>query len=216
VTIPGFYDDVIEFSNEQRKDLSAQSPNDADFLAETGSPATTGEAGFTNIERRTIRPTLDVNGLVGGYTGEGSATIIPAKASAKISMRMVPNQDPAKISQAFDQAVKQACPDTVRLEIQGEVGCPAYQAPTDSAVTRAAFRALEAAFGKSPALTREGGTLPILPMFKQVLGADSLMLGFAMPDCNFHGPNEFFHVSDFETGTQCILRLIDEIGYLDT
>ncbi|UCD29831.1 MAG: M20/M25/M40 family metallo-hydrolase, partial [Planctomycetota bacterium] len=94
VTIPGFYDDVIEFSNEQRKDLLAQSPNDANFLAETGSPATTGEAGFTNIERRTIRPTLDVNGLVGGYTGEGSATIIPAKASAKISMRMVPNQDP--------------------------------------------------------------------------------------------------------------------------
>jgi len=211
VTIPGFYDDVIELPDDERQRLIEHGLTDEQVMQNTDSPAVAGELGYTTAERCTVRPTLDVNGIIGGYTGEGGATIIPARATAKISMRLVAGQDPAKISQAFDLAVKNACPPGVRLQIEGSQGCPAYQAPHDSPGIQAAQLALEATFENPPVFSREGGTLPILPMFKQVLGADSIMLGFAMPNCNLHGPNEFFHIKDFEDGTRCILRFIETI-----
>ncbi len=212
VTLPGFYDDVVPLSPEERERLAAHGLSDADLVAKTGSAAPFGEAGYTTAERCTARPTLDVNGLCAGYTGEGAATVIPATATAKVSMRLVGNQDPTAVSRAFDEAIRRACPPTVRLTIRNHSHCAAYLGPTDSPGMRAAAAALTASFGQPPVLTREGGTLPILPLFKEVLGADSLMLGFAVPECNLHSPNEFFHASDFVAGTHCILRFIEEMG----
>lgn len=208
VTIPGFYDDVVPLTPQERENFARYGMSDADLLAQTGSPAPWGEEGYTTAERCGARPTLDVNGIYGGYSGEGASTIIPSRVSAKVSMRLVANQDPKKISDAFDEAVRRACPPSVRLRIEGSGGAAAYMAPLDSPGMRAAARALEESYGKPPVFAREGGTLPILPMFRQVLGADSIMLGFAAPDCNLHSPNEFFHIRDFEIGTRCVLRFL--------
>ncbi len=212
VTLPGFYDDAVPLSPQERQQVAEHAISDEELLAQTGSPVPFGEEGFTTTERCGARPTLDVNGLVSGYTGEGSATIIPARARAKVSMRLVADQDPEKISQAFDRAVQQACPAAVRLTIKTFANCAAYMGPTDSPGMRAASEALALGYGRQPVLIREGGTLPILPLFKKVLGADSLMMGFAAPDSNLHSPNEFFHVRDFETGTRCILHLLSLMG----
>jgi acetylornithine deacetylase/succinyl-diaminopimelate desuccinylase-like protein len=208
VTIPGFYDQVMVLSEEDRRRLAEHGLSDAALLAATGSPAPCGEDGHSNAERCGTRPTLDVNGLLGGYTAEGAATIIPSQAMAKISMRLVPHQDPARVSAMFDKVVQQACPPGVRLSIDTHSMCEAYLSPPDSPGMRAARQALAESFGRPPVVSHEGGTLPILPMFKKVLGADSLMLGFAMPDCNLHSPNEFFHIRDFELGTRCILEFL--------
>ncbi|MGQ9651270.1 MAG: dipeptidase [Phycisphaerae bacterium] len=212
VTIPGFYDDVTTLSDEQRRNLASYGISDADLLAATGSPAPYGEEGFSTAERCGIRPTLDVNGMVSGFTGEGSATIIPASAMAKISMRLVAHQKPDKISAAFDEAVRQVAPPAVRLTIVTRSTCEAYLCPPDSPGMQMARQALAEGFGREPVLTHEGGTLPILPLFKRVLGADSLLMGFAMPNCNLHSPNEFFHVRDFELGVRSILRFIEIAG----
>ncbi len=202
VTVPGFYDDVRELTSEERGRISELPFDEAAYLAAMGAPALAGEKGYSTLERRWARPTLDVNGIFGGFTGEGAATVIPAKVSAKVSMRIVPDQDPDKVSKAFDEAVRRACPPGVNLEITTHGGCRAYVSPTDSPGMRAAADAIKAGFGRPPVLIREGGTLPILPLFKEVLGADSLMLGLCVPDCNAHGPNEFFGLSDFHSGTK--------------
>lgn len=212
VTIPGFYDDVLPLSEEERRSFAEQSMSDADLTAATGSPMPYGEEGYNTKERSAARPTLDVNGILSGYTGDGSATIIPSRAMAKISMRLVGNQKPERISAAFDDAVRRACPPSVKLTIDTFGTCAAYVAPMDSPGMRAARQALGEAYGRPPVLTREGGTLPILPLFKEVLGAESLMMGFAAPDCNLHSPNEFFHIRDFEIGTRCILRFLEVMG----
>jgi acetylornithine deacetylase/succinyl-diaminopimelate desuccinylase-like protein len=127
-------------------------------------------------------------------------------------MRLVADQNPDAISQAFNQAVRSACPPTVRVAISDHTHCAAYLAPVDSPGMQAAAAALTAAYGKPPVFTREGGTLPILPLFKEILHADSIMLGFADPDCNLHSPNEFFHLADFTRGTQCILHFLSAIA----
>lgn len=212
VTIPGFYDDVRSLSAAERAALIELGGSDADVMAATGAPGVAGEAGFTTIERRTVRPTLDVNGIIGGYTGKGAATIIPSTASAKVSMRLVPDQDPAKISAAFDEAVRAACPPTCRIEIVSSQGCRAYVAPADSPAMRLARQALTEGYGQPAALLREGGTLPILPLFREVLRADSIMMGFADPNCNLHSPNEFFHLQDFTRGVRCVLRFLELMG----
>lgn len=212
ITIPGFYDEVIQLDDREREGIERDGLSDKALLEATGSAAAWGEKGFATALRCTVRPTLDVNGLSAGFVGPGSSTIIPAGATAKVSMRLVPDQDPEKISQAFDDAVRAVCPPSVRLRIETKATCAAYTAPLDSPGLKAAAHALEQSFGRPPVLTREGGTLPILPLFKQILGADSLMLGFALPDCNLHSPNEFFGLEDFSTGTQCILRFIGTFG----
>jgi len=212
VTLPGFYDDVLELTDDERARLAEHGLSDTDLTAATGSSCPSGEIGFSTAERLGARPTLDVNGMVSGYIDDGAATIIPAHASAKISMRLVAHQDPAKISQAFDQAVLSACPPGVDLTITDHAGCPAYVGQTDSPGMRAAAGALAETYGNPPVFTREGGTLPILPMFQKVLGVDSIMLGFADPDCNLHSPNEFFRQSDFENGTRCVLRFLEAVG----
>jgi acetylornithine deacetylase/succinyl-diaminopimelate desuccinylase-like protein len=211
VTIPGFYDDVQPPSDGERKSLAALGFDEGAYLASLGSPALAGEAGYTTLERRWTRPTLDVNGLSAGYQGQGASTIIPARASAKISMRLVPQQDPEAISASFDRLVRQICGNRVRAQIAEHGLCRAYMAPPDSPWMAAARRALAAGFGRQPALIREGGTLPILPVFKEMLGVDCLLLGYCRPDCNAHGPNEFFHIEDFVAGAVSGVRLLGEL-----
>ena len=178
VAIPGFYADVVDASAAERKQLGTLPFDEAQFLADVGSPGICGEEGFSTNERRWLRPTLDVNGIYGGFMLEGANTIIPARVGAKVSMRLVPNQSGAKLNGIFDRTIRERCPSTVRLEMLNHGSADAYMAPLDSRPMHAARRALHEVFGREPAFIREGGSLPILPMFKRVLGADSLMLGF--------------------------------------
>ncbi|MFQ5413389.1 MAG: dipeptidase [Phycisphaerae bacterium] len=212
ITIPGYYDDVRPPSDRERAALEALPLSEDAYRKMTGAEVLDGEKGYSTLERRWLRPTLDVNGLFGGFTGEGASTIIPARVSAKVSMRIVPDQDPRKISDAFERAVQAAAPAGVKVEIADHAGCAAYVCPADSPGIGAARRAVAAGFGREPVLIREGGTLPILPMFKEVLGAESLMLGFCVPDCNAHGPNEFFVLSDFHNGTKAAVHLLHELA----
>lgn len=211
VAIPGFYDDVVEASAAERAQLKKLPHDDRQYCADIGSPGVCGEKGYSTNERRWIRPTLDVNGIYGGFMAEGANTIIPARAGAKVSMRLVPDQSGEKLSAVFDRTIRERCPDTVRLEILNHGSADAYMAPLESRPMQAAKRALQEAFGREPAFIREGGSLPILPMFKQVLGADSLLVGFAGPNCNAHGPNETANLADMDRGAEAMARLY---GYL--
>jgi acetylornithine deacetylase/succinyl-diaminopimelate desuccinylase-like protein len=212
VAIPGFYDDVRELSAQERTALNRAPFDERSFLDQIGSPALCGERGYTTIERRGARPTLDINGICGGYVGEGAATVIPAKAFAKVSMRLVPDQAPATISEAFDRAVRAACPQGVRIDVQTFSQCSPYVCPLGSRGVQAAMKAMELGYGRTPGMIREGGTLPILPLFKSELGADSLMLGFCVSDCNAHSANEFFHVADLEAGARTAAILLSELA----
>lgn len=212
ITIDGFYDDVREITPAEAAQMKVLPFDEEVYLRSLGSPTLTGEAGFGTMERRWCRPTLDVNGLFGGYAGAGASTIIPAWAGAKVSMRLAPNQDPKKIGQAFDAAVRKAAGPDVRVEIDTYSCAEAFVCSIDSPGAQAAARALQAGFGQAPAFIREGGTLPILPMFKDVLGADALMLGFALPNCNMHSPNEFLVMEDFHAGIRTWAHLFVELG----
>ncbi|MFQ5422898.1 MAG: dipeptidase [Phycisphaerae bacterium] len=212
VTIPGFYDAVREMSADEVKMMESLPYDEARFLADVGSPKTHGEKGYGALHRRWARPTLDVNGIYGGYMEPGSSTIIPSFAGAKISMRLVPDQKAEEIDRLFEEAVRARVPDTVVVEILSHACCDPYLANLDSPGMKAARKAIGSGFGKEPVLIREGGSLPILPMFKQILGADSLMLGYCQPNCNAHSPNEFLHVRDFEAGMRSTAALF---GLLD-
>ncbi|OWY71341.1 hypothetical protein B7486_12175 [cyanobacterium TDX16] len=200
VNIPGFYDSVQEMSDDEVKMMNSLPYDESAFLKDLGSPKGWGEQGYSILQRRWARPTLDVNGIYGGYMKEGSSTIIPSMAGAKVSMRLVPNQSAEEIERLFEETVRARVPDTVTLEIKTHASCDPYLADLRSAGMKASRQAVALGFGKEPVLIREGGSLPILPMLRQVLGADSLMLGYCMPNCNAHSPNEFFHLRDFEAG----------------
>lgn len=209
VTIPGFYNKVRELTDDERARLKELPFDEDGYRVSTGVPVLAGEKGYSTLERRWARPTLDVNGLFSGFTGQGASTIIPAKAVAKVSMRIVPDQIGREIADAFDEAVRRLCPPGVKLEILEHAIAPAYICPLDSPGIAAAADAMEAGFGKRPFFIREGGTLPILPLFKEVLGADSLMMGLCDPNCNAHGPNEFFSLSDLQTGARTSAHFLD-------
>ncbi len=211
VTIPGFYDNVRDLTNDERAAIKKLPFDEDGYRQSIDVPSLEGERGFSTLERKWARPTLDVNGMIGGFTDEGASTVIPAKMSGKMSMRIVPDQDPERISEAFDAAVRAACPPGVKLEIKTHASCSAYLGELDSPGMKAASAAIEAGFGKAPVFIREGGSLPILPLFKDVLGADSLMLGFCTPDCNAHGPDEYFRIDDLHRGTKtsaCFMNLL--------
>jgi len=163
-------------------------------------PALFGERGFTATEQRSARPTIEINGLTSGYQGEGSKTIVPAWARAKITCRLVPNQRPEKIGKLLVQHLRRICPPTVRMTIRGGHGAEPYLMAPTSAQAQAALRALERAFDRPPMLMREGGSIPIVTDFKKLLGADTLLLGLALPDDNPHSPNEKFDLECFRRG----------------
>ncbi|MCH8879238.1 MAG: dipeptidase [Planctomycetes bacterium] len=212
ITFPGFYDDVVPVTGKELEDIKALPFDDAQYLKDVGSPALDGERGYSTIERKGVRPTLDVNGMYGGYMEEGAMTIIPRMCGAKVSMRIVPNQDAEKISKMFDEFVRANCPDTVKVEIDTHGVAAPYATPLDLPAVKAAVAAIERGFGKKPVFIREGGTIPIMALFKKHLKAESVLMGFSDPNCNLHGPNEFFHVSDYLAGIRSSACFFSELA----
>ncbi len=214
VAIPGFYDDVQPLSAYERKQFARLPFKAPDYQKFLGVPKLFGERGFTPLEQRSARPTLEINGLTSGYQGEGSKTIVPAWARAKITTRLVPNQNPARIIKLLQQHLKKLCPPTVRLEIKSGHGADPYLVSPTSPQAQAALRALKAAFGCEPVLLREGGSIPIVNDFKKILGADALLVGLALPDDNAHSPNEKFDLDCFAKGQLMSAHLWQELSRL--
>lgn len=204
ITIPGFYDDVVSLSDEERR-LMAEAPHSNEaFKKSIGLKNTWGESGFTTPERTSIRPTLDVNGIWGGYTGEGAKTVIPSKAFAKISMRLVPNQNPDKITHLFSEHFIKIAPDCVSVKVKPHHGGEPYVSPLDSPEYQAASLAMQSTFGKKPVPVRSGGSIPIVSLFERELGVKSILLGFGLDSDAIHSPNEHFGLFNYYIGIETI------------
>ncbi len=204
ITIPGFYDDVIEVSKEEREEM-AKAPFDVEkYKKEIDIDEVVGEKGFSTIERTGIRPSLDVNGIWGGYTGEGAKTVLPSKAYAKISMRLVPNQKSEKIDKLFINHFESIAPPGVRVKARKLHGGEGYVSPTDQPAYRAASKAYEEAFGIKPIPFRSGGSIPIIPLFEEVLGVKSILMGFGLESDAIHSPNENYPLWNFFKGIETI------------
>ncbi|MHC4406556.1 MAG: dipeptidase [Planctomycetota bacterium] len=215
VQVPGFYDDVVTLPEHERNQLALLPFDEKQYLAQLGVAEAGGEAGYTTLERRWARPTFDICGLSGGYQGEGGKTIVPAKASAKLSFRLVPNQDPRKITAALRSMLEEACPPGIRMDLREMAGSPGVLVPLDSPYVQAAARAIEQAFGRSPVFTREGGSIPVVTTMHERLGADALLLGWGQADDNTHSPNEKFSLADFHRGIRASARLWQEISRIE-
>jgi len=214
IQVPRFYDEVLSLSEEEREAWQSLPQDDRQFAAAVGVGELFGEVGFATDERRWARPTFDINGLTAGHQGEGVKTIIPATASAKFSFRLVPNQQPEKITAALKEHLKQHQPPGVRWSLQVGHGAPAMVADTNSPFITAARQAIETAFGTAPVLIREGGSIPIVARFQEVLECDCLLLGWGLNDDNLHSPNEKFRVADYHRGIKASLLLWDALGEL--
>jgi acetylornithine deacetylase/succinyl-diaminopimelate desuccinylase-like protein len=212
VAIPGFYDDVEPLSAFERKQFARLPFTESQYRKLLGVPKLFGEKGYTPFEQRAARPTLEINGLTSGYQGEGSKTIVPAWARVKITVRLVPNQSPSKIIKLITRHLKSICPPTVRMEIEAGHGAEPYLVSPTGPNAQAALRALKSAFGKEPVLMREGGSIPIVNDFKKILGADTLLLGLALPDDNAHSPNEKFDLDCFAKGQLMSAHLWQELS----
>ena len=206
ITIPGFYDEVEELSQEVRNEMAKAPFDENEFKTSIGISAIQGEEGYSNEERRTIRPSLDVNGIWGGYTGEGAKTVIASKAHAKISMRLVPNQDWNKISELFTEYFKSLAPEGVQVDVITHHGGYAYVTPTDTVGYKAAHKAYEDTFGIAPIPSRGGGSIPIVPMFEKELGVKSILMGFGLDSDAIHSPNEHYGIFNFFKGIETIPR----------
>ncbi|HEX5451080.1 MAG TPA: dipeptidase [Candidatus Limnocylindrales bacterium] len=212
VQIPHFYDDVEKLTPSTRAELAAMAFDEEAVRAQCDVPMLVGEAGYEPLERLGYRPTLDVNGIWGGFTGEGSKTIIPAHAHAKVSCRLVPNQDPAKILENLTAFVESVTPPGVTVTVH-ELGMGrALVVKADDPVAKAALDALEATFGQKPFLTRGGGSIPVAELFATLLHKPPVMLGFTNPDDHAHAPNEYMRLDNYETGIRTICRLWDTLG----
>ena len=216
IQIPGFYDDVQELTAIELEQYAALPFSEADFLKEVGSSATFGEKGYTTLQRRTARPTCDINGIVGGYTGEGPKTIIPSRATAKITCRLVPTMNPAKVLDALEAFLRSNCPAGIEFEFKRFHGCEAFVFDPTSDWLTAARKAVETAFGQPPVLVREGGSIPVVLSFKQTLGLDTLLLGWGQNSDNLHSPDEHIHVQDFHRGTLASACLWAELAKVRT
>ena len=212
VAIPHFYDGVVTLTKYERKQMARVPFNRNAYRKFLGVPELHGEGGFTPDEQRTARPTFEINGLTSGYQGEGSKTIVPSWAKAKVTARLVPGQEPVKVGTAVRAFLKKHCPPTVRMEIKSGHGAEAYMVSPTSAEAQAALRALQQAFGHQPVLLREGGSIPIVNQFKKILGADTLLLGLALPDDNAHSPNEKFDLNIFAQGQRLSALLWPELA----
>lgn len=204
ITIPGFYDNVAVLSAEDREALNKAPFNEEDYKTYLGIGAVEGEAGFTTLERTSIRPTLDVNGIWGGYTGEGAKTVLPGVAEAKISMRLVPNQHPDRITELFAEHFKAIAPDSVQVEVRPHHGGHPSVTPTDTLEYKAAHLAMQDTFGKAPIPKREGGSIPIVAMFEEVLNVKSILMGFGLDSDGLHSPNEHYGLFNFYKGIETI------------
>lgn len=204
VTIPGFYDDVRELTPAERRAFNRAPFSLSAYKRSLRIGDVEGEAGFTTLERTGIRPSLDVNGIWGGYTGEGTKTVIPSKATAKISMRLVPDQDFRKIAKLFEKHFRQAAPKSVKVDVRFLHGGMPYVAPTDMPAYKAAARAVAETFGRKPLPFYSGGSIPIISGFEHILGIKSLLLGFGLAEDAIHSPNESFGLDQFAKGLETI------------
>jgi acetylornithine deacetylase/succinyl-diaminopimelate desuccinylase-like protein len=215
ITIPGFYDEVKELSSEERKAL-AEAPFDLDaYKKDLGINEVLGEKGYTSEERSSIRPTLDVNGIWGGYIGEGAKTVLPSKAFAKISMRLVPNQKSDAITELFKKHFERIAPPYVKVEVRPHHGGEAAVTPIDSPAYLAAAKAMEETFGKKPIPTRGGGSIPIVALFEEELGLKTVLFGFGLDSDNIHSPNEKYGIFNYMKGITTIPRFFQHFATLN-
>jgi len=204
ITIPGFYDDVLEVSPDERAEMNKAPFSLDQYKKSLGIAEIRGEAGYTTLERTSIRPTLDVNGIWGGYIGEGAKTVLPSKAFAKISMRLVPNQDPNRITELFTQYFLQAAPPEVNVAVHPHHGGKPVVTPTDTPEYQAAHQAMKASFGQDPIPKREGGSIPIVALFEEILGVKSVLMGFGLDSDALHSPNEHYGLFNYYKGIETI------------
>lgn len=204
ITIPGFYDDVEELSENERNEMNKAPFNLGHYQKDLGIGTVRGEVGYTTLERTSIRPTLDVNGIWGGYTGEGAKTVLPSKAFAKISMRLVPHQDPEKITKLFSKHFRRIAPPSVKVKVSPHHGGEPVVTPTDTPEYQAAYKAMQKTFGKDPIPKREGGSIPIVALFEEVLGIKSVLMGFGLDSDALHSPNEHYGLFNFYKGIETI------------
>ena len=205
ITIPGFYDDVMEITREERDEMAKAPFDEEAYKKHLDVDELYGEAGFTTKERTGIRPTLDVNGIWGGYTAEGTKTVLPSKAYAKVSMRLVPNQDYFKIGELFEKHLIAIAPKTMKVKVQAHHGGQAYVSPIDTIGYMAASKAIETALGQKPIPVRSGGSIPIIPQFEEILGVKTILLGFGLESDACHSPNENYPLDNFFKGIETIV-----------
>jgi len=212
VTVPRFYTPVAPPSDEEKASWERLPFDEAQYRQEMGIDHSPGEEGFAVLERRWSRPTLDVNGIVGGWTGTGPKTVIPARALAKISMRLVPNQKAKAVSRAFEKRVRKLAPPAVRVEVRELAGSDPVLVDPSAAPIQTAARVAREVWGKDPVYIREGGSVPIVTKFASVLKVPTVLFGFGLPDDGLHSPNEKFHLPNFYQGIETVIRFIEEAG----
>lgn len=212
VTIPGFYDRVRELSALERQAMADLPFDEAGFIRESGAPEPFGEKGYTTMERISSRPTLDVNGMWSGYIGEGAKTVLPSFAAAKISMRLVPDQDPAALFPAYEAHVRKLAPKGVTVKVIDHHGALPFITSPEHPMMQAAYRALARAWTRKPALFREGGSIPVMATFQRIFGRPSILMGFGLHDDQVHAPNEKFSLSSFHGGTKSCAYLYEELA----
>lgn len=213
VTAPGFYDKVLPMSQEERNAYAELEFDAEEFRASVGVNRLTPEAGYNSLESRTARPTLEINGMISGYTGEGAKTVLPGHAMAKVSCRLVPNQDPAEIAELLEAHIRSLCSDSVECTITPVHGGQPWITPPDHPALEAAARAIRAVYGKDPVRLREGGSIPIITDFQNILGLPGILLGFGLNDENLHAPNEHFRIENYYRGietSQALLKALAE------
>jgi acetylornithine deacetylase/succinyl-diaminopimelate desuccinylase-like protein len=212
IRIPGFYDDVLPLSDEERKAWQSLPFNEKKYRKDIGAPKLAGESEYSVLERVWARPTFEVNGLLSGFTGEGAKTVIPATAMAKVSMRLVPNQDPDRIAELFEAHVRKVAPKTVEVKVTRMHGGKPWITGYDNKFIQAAARAIEQGFGKTPVFCREGGSIPVVSTFQEQLGLPAVLFGVGLPDENAHAPNERLDLGNFHNGIVASAYLYDEIA----
>lgn len=212
IRIPGFYDAVVDLTAEEKAEFARLPFNEKRWAKEIGLPKPFGESGYSTLERKWARPTFEVNGLLAGFTGEGAKTVIPAVAMAKVSMRLVPNQDPATIGRQFEAYLKKIAPKTVEVKVTHMHGGRPWTTGFDNAWVQAAGRAIEQGFGRSPVFVREGGSIPVVSTFQEVLGLPSVLFGIGLPGENAHAPNEWLDLGNFHNGVLAAAYLYKELA----
>lgn len=212
IRLPGFYDDVVPLTEKEREQFAALPFDEKHYLAQIGVSEPFGEEGYTTLERRWARPTFDINGIWGGYQGEGVKTVLPAHAGAKFSFRLVPNQDPQTVAAGLEAMLRRLCPPGIAMKLVSHHGSPGVLVPLESPYIAAASRAIAHAFGRPPVFTREGGSIPIVTAFHQILRADALLIGWGQDDDNPHSPNEKFSLADFHRGIRASAKLWEELA----
>jgi len=208
ITLPGYYDKVRLIDEDERAELSRLPMDEEFYLKQTGAPSIWGEEGYSPVERTGARPTLDVNGILSGFTGEGSKTVLPAWAMAKISMRLVPEQDPEEVYQQLQEYFVDNAPNTIRYEIKKLAGGPATISDRYSNAVKGMEKAMETVWGKRPVFKREGGSVPVVGLFQEILGIETVNCGFSLPDDNIHGPNEKLNLPTWYRGIDTFINFL--------